>query len=444
MKDYIKLIPQLSGESGLEKIQETAVYYDNCGADELFYYDAKSFAEGEEEDVKTIQAICRNVDIPLNVFAKVKRFEDVKKMIYAGAKRVIIKTDGQDNLDAVREASERFGADRVYLYMEYDTEHVSLEESLIRARTAVEEEGFGGLVLAGDYMDEDYAKTADFLAVKMRVPVFIMAETTDAAVVADLLKMSMESGLIFADRGEAGDITAGTNHFLKQIDCMEMKQYLKEQKLPVNTFESAICFEDFKLISFGIIPVFAEDYKTTAVLKLAYKTRESFEKTVATGKMTYYSRSRQELWTEGETSGHFQYVKSLTLDCDNDTILAKVAQVGAACHTGNYTCFFKELVRKEYDDRNPLAVFEDVFATILDRKEHPKEGSYTNYLFDKGIDKILKKVGEEATEIVIAAKNPDSEELKYEICDFLYHVMVLMAERDITWKDITDELAQRH
>ena len=160
--------------------------------------------------------------------------------------------------------------------------------------------------------------------------------------------------------------------------------------------------------------------------------------------MCYYSRSRQELWTKGDTSGHYQYVKSLSIDCDNDTILARVTQVGAACHTGNRSCFYRDLFRKDAEAHNPLLVFEEVFDTILDRKENPKEGSYTNYLFDKGVDKILKKVGEEATEIVIAAKNPDSDELKYEICDFLYHMMVLMAEQEVSWKEITKELATRH
>ena len=136
-------------------------------------------------------------------------------------------------------------------------------------------------------------------------------------------------------------------------------------------------------------------------------------------------------------------MKALFLDCDNDTLLAKVHQIGAACHTGSRSCFFQTLAQKEYQTSNPLKVFEDVFAVIQDRKIHPKEGSYTNYLFDKGIDKILKKVGEEATEIVIAAKNPDPEEVKYEISDFLYHVMVLMAEKGITWEEITQELANR-
>ncbi len=176
---------------------------------------------------------------------------------------------------------------------------------------------------------------------------------------------------------------------------------------------------------------------------LAYMNREAFYQTVKTGRMTYFSRSRQSLWVKGETSGHFQYVKSLTLDCDNDTLLAKVDQVGAACHTGNPTCFFQHLAGNDVDETNPLRVFESVYQVIADRKEHPKEGSYTNYLFEKGIDKILKKIGEEATEVVIAAKNPNAEEIKYELSDFLYHAMVLMVLKGVTWDDIVRELADR-
>lgn len=206
---------------------------------------------------------------------------------------------------------------------------------------------------------------------------------------------------------------------------------------------SKLAWSEFKTNNEGLIPVIVQDYKTDEVLMLAYMNEEAFDKTLAEGKMTYFSRSRNELWTKGLTSGHFQYMKSLTIDCDKDTILAKVSQVGAACHTGARSCFFNELAKKDYKESNPLKVFQDVFDVILDRKENPKEGSYTNYLFDKGVDKILKKVGEECTEIVIAAKNPNSEEIKYEIADFLYHVMVLMADKGVTWEDITQELAHR-
>lgn len=226
-------------------------------------------------------------------------------------------------------------------------------------------------------------------------------------------------------------------------DLHTFKETCEEAGIPVNTYKSNIAWSDFKLNSDGMVPVIVQDYRTDEVLMLAYMNELAFNTTLKLGKMTYWSRSRNELWTKGLTSGHVQYVKSLTIDCDNDTILAKVEQVGAACHTGNRTCFFKPLMKKEYDDTNPLHVFQNVYDVITDRKEHPKEGSYTNYLFDKGIDKILKKVGEECTEIVIAAKNPDKEEIKYEISDFLYHMMVLMVEKGVSWEEITKELVKR-
>ena len=207
---------------------------------------------------------------------------------------------------------------------------------------------------------------------------------------------------------------------------------------------NGLTYTQFKLNNDGMLPVVVQDYKTDEVLMVAYMNEEAYNMTIATGKMTYYSRSRNELWVKGETSGHYQYVQSLTIDCDLDTLLAKVEQVGAACHTGNKTCFFQPVMEKNLKtEDNPLRVFEDVMGVIMDRKVNPKEGSYTNYLFDKGVDKILKKLGEEATEIVIAAKNPNPNEIKYEIADFLYHMMVLMAEKDVTWAEITEELAKR-
>ena len=213
---------------------------------------------------------------------------------------------------------------------------------------------------------------------------------------------------------------------------------------PAQSEEKAFTWADFKLNSDGMVPVIAQDYETGEVLMLAYMNEEAYNKTIATGRMTYYSRSRNELWVKGETSGHFQYLQSLYVDCDADTLLAKVTQVGAACHTGNKSCFYRSVVEKDIkSEDNPLKVFEEVLDIIKDRKVNPKEGSYTNYLFDKGIDKILKKLGEEATEIVIAAKNPNPNEIKYEISDFLYHMMVLMVEKGVTWEEITEELAKR-
>ena len=227
------------------------------------------------------------------------------------------------------------------------------------------------------------------------------------------------------------------------MDFVAFKEKCEEEEISMTTFESLMDFSEFKTNEDGLIPVIVQHYRTQEVLMMAYMNEEAFDNTIKTGRMTYYSRSRKCQWIKGETSGHYQYVKSLTIDCDKDTLLAKVDQVGAACHTGNPTCFFQPLVGSDYNEHNPLQVFESVYNTITDRREHPKEGSYTNYLFDKGIDKILKKVGEEATEIIIAAKNPNPEEIKYEMADFLYHAMVLMVERGVSWDDIVQELADR-
>ena len=201
---------------------------------------------------------------------------------------------------------------------------------------------------------------------------------------------------------------------------------------------------DLKYNNDGLIPAIVQDHFTGKVLMLAYMNEESLKISIDEGKTCFYSRSRKELWRKGATSGNTQEIVSIKTDCDRDTLLIDVIKNGPACHTGNKTCFFQTVMEKEMKtEDNPLRVFEDVYEVIRDRKVNPKEGSYTNYLFDKGIDKILKKVGEEATEIVIAAKNPNANEIKYEISDFLYHVMVLMAEKGVTWKEITKELSRR-
>ena len=193
----------------------------------------------------------------------------------------------------------------------------------------------------------------------------------------------------------------------------------------------------------GLIPVVVQDAATKAVLMVAYQNEEAFHATVKTGVMTYWSRSRGELWIKGETSGNYQYLRSLKIDCDNDTLLAQVIPAGPACHTGNVSCFYRDVIADEFRERSITDVLDEVYGVIEDRRIHPKEGSYTNYLFSKGTDKICKKIGEEATEVVIAAKNGSKEEMVYEVSDLLYHTMVMMAGMGVTWEDIARELAER-
>ncbi len=201
---------------------------------------------------------------------------------------------------------------------------------------------------------------------------------------------------------------------------------------------------ELKFDAQGLIPAIVQDIKTKKVLMLAYMNEESIRKTMGTETTWFYSRSRQELWNKGATSGHVQHVKRVSYDCDGDALLVEVEQQGAACHTGNYSCFYREILNRVKEDEDIRDILSKLAETIRDRKLNPKEGSYTNYLFEKGVDKILKKIGEESAEIIIAAKNPSQEELVYEICDFIYHLMVLMEIRDIGTEEIRIELSKRY
>ncbi|MGO2118473.1 MAG: bifunctional phosphoribosyl-AMP cyclohydrolase/phosphoribosyl-ATP diphosphatase HisIE [Fusobacterium sp.] len=202
---------------------------------------------------------------------------------------------------------------------------------------------------------------------------------------------------------------------------------------------------EIKFDNKGLVPAIAQDVNTGKVLMLAYMNKEAVEKTLNEKIAHYYSRSRQELWKKGETSGNIQKIKGFYYDCDKDTILIKVEQVGVACHTGNYSCFFNEVLNEDNKEnfQNNEDVLKELYLSITDRKNNPREGSYTNYLFREGIDKILKKVGEESAEVIIASKNESKEEMIYEISDLVYHVIVLMINQGVAIEDIKKELVKR-
>lgn len=191
----------------------------------------------------------------------------------------------------------------------------------------------------------------------------------------------------------------------------------------------------------GLIPAIVVDAVSKKVLTLAYMNRESLAISMEKGLCCFWSRSRQKLWLKGETSGHFQHIVSITSDCDNDALVVLVEKDGPACHTGTDSCFTHPVY--ESDTLHEFSL-ESLMELIRGRKTEKKEGSYTTYLFEKGIDKILKKVGEESTEVIIAGKAGDKKETVYEIADLAYHVMVLMIEMGISLEDIHQELASRH
>lgn len=399
-----------------DDVVSLAVKYSKCGADELIVFDLSTTDDEHDLSIDIMKKITRKIRIPMIVGGNIKRQEDIKKYLYTGAKRVILNFSKSTGIELIEDASKRFGKEKFVVSLnDFDT--LFKQQHLIEA-----------------YAEEIlFMHRPDLNSVKdtTTMPTTILTDCMEEAEIVRILKCE---GI----RGVSGGFVSQ-----KDFDFVAFKEICADNDIQMSYFESTMEFSEFKTNKDGLIPVIVQDYKTADVLMMAYMNKEAFEHTIRSGKMTYYSRSREALWLKGETSGHYQYVKSLTVDCDKDTLLAKVDQVGAACHTGNPTCFFTPLAGEDYDETNPLKVFESVYNTIVDRRDNPKEGSYTNYLFDKGIDKILKKIGEEATELVIAAKNPNPEEIKYELSDFLYHAMVLMVLRGVTWEDIVKELADR-
>lgn len=279
-----------------------ATIYDNNGADELLIFDLSATDNEHEANISAIIQIADAVDIPMLVGGNIKRLEDVKKYIYAGAKKAILCSEM--NMELLDEASARFGSENIALYS-----------------------------------DEEIDKS-----VKEKISL-IVSQNSAIKSDKDILYIGEQNINIFAKNGNAYGVSS--IQFDKKFNFMNYKTELKAQNIPVNVFESPMKFSDFKTNEDDMIPVIVQDYKTDKVLMLAYMNEEAFNNTIATGKMTYYSRSRDELWVKGETSGHYQYVKELYMDCDVDTMLAKVRQTGVPCHTGADTCFFNELVDRK-------------------------------------------------------------------------------------------------
>ena len=419
---YKKIIPYINAENELpDRVLKLAREYSYNGADGLYVYNYSKDEKSREEFFSLMKALIKEIDIPVIIGTYAKKLEDVKLALYTGASNVMIKYGMLEDKKLLNEAVKRFGPEKIMVELDVMECREEEGQKLIASLAELEIKTIMlKHVLYSPQLVENINKAPGNVIIR------------DSLIRNDL------SNLLGIEK-----VCGVATNFFENKSIIQAKHALKAEGIEVNVFESSLPFSDFKLNSDGLIPVIVTDYRTDKVLMLAYMNEEAYNKTITSGRMTYYSRSRQCLWVKGETSGHYQYLKELTIDCDKDTLLAKVLQLGPACHTGNESCFYTELVKKDYRSLEPAGVLKDVYTTIIDRKVNPKEGSYTCYLFDKGIDKILKKLGEEAIEITIAAKNPGNEELRYEIADYLYHLMVLMVECGLDWDDIIMELANR-
>ncbi|MCD8232421.1 MAG: bifunctional phosphoribosyl-AMP cyclohydrolase/phosphoribosyl-ATP diphosphatase HisIE [Clostridiales bacterium] len=414
---YGMLVKGFSDYTPAGSTEETIRSFNNSGIDKIFLFDLSDGEREHEQNLVTLKKITQFSELPVCAGGNINNINDIKKVLYAGCNKVILNSLKKQTEDLAAEGARRFGKDRMAL-------SVFSADVFYKKRAAMQE-----------YISEVVVldpKLAGTMRDVTDMPYSVLIDDVSNEKIADILKRDEN---------------------IKGISCSlfsanpsgvpELKTYLKEQGIGIDHLTSTRKWSSFKLNADGLIPVVVQDYQNNEVLMLAYMNEEAYEKTLETGRMTYYSRSRQELWVKGLTSGHFQYVKSLEIDCDSDTILAKVSQIGAACHTGNRSCFYTNLAEDEYQPRNMHGALTKTYENIRERKLYPKEGSYTSYLFENGIDTILKKIGKEATELIIASKNPGKEGSRYQMADLLYYAMVLMVEKEISIEDVLEEMMMR-
>ena len=440
--------------------EKLAKFYSDNSVDELVFYDITASNEERKTSLEFVERVARVINIPFSAGGGVSTIEDFKYILRKGADKVSVNSAAVRNPQLIREASMAFGSQCVVLSMDVkknDEGSWSVYVKGGREKTELDaiewaitaaELGAGEIVV--NSIDEDGMKNGYDLELLRRI-----TSVVNIPVIASGGAGKKEHFLdAIQNAGVDGVLAASVFHF-GDIKVPELKRYLKENGAEIRMPEAAPQKKespsaenaDISMISFGkdgLVPCICQDAKTGAVLMLAYMNEQSLRLTLEKKRAVYYSRSRGELWEKGATSGNTQKVRALYYDCDADALLIKVEQTGNACHTGEYSCFFNAV----FDDLGVSAdpgssVFGELYATVIGRKNDPSEGSYTNYLFDKGLDKILKKVGEEAAETIIAAKNQDRQELIGETGDLIYHLTVMLAEKGISMDEIEQELKSR-
>ncbi len=416
LKDGI-LVKGFQDHTPAGNIDDLIRSYNDNGVDKIILYDLSDDDEEHEKNIQAIKSITLISELPVYAGGNINSLDDIRKILYSGCIKVVLNSLKSQAAMFAREGAQRFGKERMALSV-FSVDVFFKQKDFI-------EEYISELIVLDEHLASTMSDVTD-------MPYSILMESIPQDTICEVL-------------------TAGEN--IEGISCPafcdhseqipELKQYLKENGISTNHLTATMDWSDFKINEDGLIPVVTQDYQTNEVLMLAYMDQEAYQNTLETGKMTYYSRSRKELWMKGETSGHYQYVKSLMVDCDRDSILAKVSQIGAACHTGNHSCFYTDLATDEYLQRNLFEVLDNTYNTILERKDNPKNGSYTSYMFGKGLEEIGKKLGAETLDLIFASISPDRENIKFQAADLVYHLMVLMAEVDIDWEDVLEELLMR-
>lgn len=390
--------------------------FNDCGIDNILLMDISDSIEGHRLSMATIKEINRILEVTAYGYGWIESINDVRDYMFAGCEKVILNSSNPEINSLIIEAGTRYGKDKLSLSLDS-------VDVLFKQKAAIEE-NFDDLFLFSKDIIEAVENMTD-------VPYYAFIEGDDINQYVEAMKNEHCLGV--------------GGYILDKLttDIMLLKYRFRNMGIPVYIFESSLDWSEFKLDSDGLIAVVTQDYTTNEVLNYGYMDEEAFNETMSSGKMAYYNKETKQVARHGIANGHYQYVKSLSVDCHKQVLLAKISQVGCACHTGNYSCFFTEILRKDYIEKNIFKLLENKYNNISARKQNPIEGSYTAQLFENGLNDILKKLQSVTTEMTLYSKDGDKDALPVHIADLLYVTMVLMCEYDIRWDDITREMGER-
>ncbi len=451
---------------------ELAALYDREGADELVFLDITASSDGRDIMIDVVKQVSEQVFIPLTVGGGVRSVEGVRALLEAGADKVSLNTAAVQRPQLIAETSDFFGCQCIVVAIDYKRledgdddvpgpeaadPSLALDQDSRwevythggRNRTGIDavkwarrvaELGAGELLVTS--MDADGRQDGYDLEYTREV-----SEATRIPVIASGGAGELDHVREALDEGKADAALAASIFHFGKLSIRETKDYLEERGIPVRPIIGGAALEDVtvRLDGSGLAPAIVQHAETGEVLMLGYVSAESLRRTLETGEVWFYSRSRAELWRKGETSGSYMRVRSASVDCDGDTLLLKVDPEGPACHTGERTCFFTPLeATPEFEraDTGP-GIVEEVFAVIQDRKRDMPEGSYTADLLRRGVDRVSQKVIEEAGETALAGARGDRENLVAEAADLVYHTLVLLAASDARPEDVWEQLRKR-
>ncbi|MGI6695552.1 MAG: bifunctional phosphoribosyl-AMP cyclohydrolase/phosphoribosyl-ATP diphosphatase HisIE [Christensenellales bacterium] len=414
--------------------------YENDGADYLVFYDIGATVDNKGIFYDKIEEILKSVSIPLIVGGGIRTLSDCDRLYDLGVRHFSINSAAVKNPGLLKEVSEKYGSGSLILSVDVKrvdgAYHVFLgagkEDMGLDAKEWIEKAvGLGAGTIVINSIDTDGMKAG--YDIEMLV---FLAEDVNCDIVASGGAGKTEDFVEVFQKNKkvTGALAASIFHY-NLVSIKEIKEQLKKT--------TDINIDNLKYDERGLIPAIVVDANNNDVLMLAYMNKESLALSIEKRLTHFYSRSRQSLWLKGETSGNYQHIVKIVADCDKDTLLICVDKDGPACHTGAESCFFNTLYENEDIEDNGFSL-DNLYDLILGRKTNPGEKSYTSYLFREGRDKILKKIGEESTEVVIAAKGDSKKETIYEMADLLYHSLVLMADMGIEIADILNELKGRY